>query len=121
MRNLPEVNLIHKSDVYFEVVESLITKEKGTIKPKDLMHHGEIYIYSSNIFLFDGKRWYKADIKDIKDIKSKSNDRQILIQFKDFNLIVSCEEYAHLLALRDFLFLAQRNYPVDNFMLKGVR
>ena len=121
MRNLSEVNLIHKSNVYFEVVEPLVADSKVTLRSKDLMHYGEIYIYSNYLFLYDGERWYKADIQDITSIKSISNEKQILIQFKDFDLIISCEEYTHLLALRDFLFLAQQNYQLDNFLLKGAR
>ncbi len=88
MRNLSEVNLIHKSNVYFEVVEPLVTDSKVTLKSKDLMHYGEIYIYSNYLFLYDGERWYKADIQDITSIKSISNEKQILIQFKDFDLII---------------------------------
>lgn len=118
---MSEVNLIHKSNVYFEVVEPLVKEKKITLKSKDLMHYGEIYIYSNFLFLYDRKRWYKADIQDIKSIKSKSNEKQILIQFNDFDLIISCEEYTHLLALRDFLFLAQQNYQLDNFLLEGAR
>jgi hypothetical protein len=94
-----------------------------TIPRKNLLHHyGEIYIYQDFIFLRDGIRWYRAEIKDIKEIKANSNEKYILIHFFNFDLVLSCREYAHLLALRDYLFLAQRNNVIsNNLMLKEAR
>ena len=118
---LTTVNLIHKSDVDFDVLEPLIDNQSVTIIGKDLMHHGEIFIYQDLIFLFDGARWYKANIQEIKSIKSISQKKQILIQFTDFDLVISCKDYSHLLALRDFLYLTQRNEMADNFLFKEVK
>jgi hypothetical protein len=125
VRTLSEINLIHKSDVYFDVLDPMIVDDDLNTqhrKPRTLLHRGEIYIYQNKIFLSDGVRWYKANIKDIKEIKSNSNQKQILIHFLDFDLVLSCEEYSHLLALRDYLFLAQKNYVIDNnLMLKEAK
>jgi arginine/ornithine N-succinyltransferase beta subunit len=118
---LTTVNLIHKSDVDFDVVEPIINNQSVTIITKDLMHHGEIFIYQDLIFLFDGAKWFKANIQEIKSIKSDSQNKQILIQFSDFDLVISCKEYSHLLALRDFLYLAQQNEMVDNILLEEVK
>ena len=114
--NLTEINLIHKSDVDFEVFDSMLTDQPG-FESKPLLHHGEIYIYQKKIFLYDGLKWYKAEIQDIKGIKSISHNKKILIQFLDFDLILSCKEYSHLLALRDFLFLAHKKSTVENLMI----
>ncbi|MFW9877300.1 MAG: hypothetical protein ACFFG0_29770, partial [Candidatus Thorarchaeota archaeon] len=94
---LTTVSLIHKSDVDFDVMEPLLDKQSITIIANDLMHHGEIFIYQDLIFLFDGARWYKANIHEIKSIKSDSQNKKILIQFSDFDLVISCKEYSHLL------------------------
>ncbi len=118
---MTEVNLIHKSDVYFDVLEPKIDKHTATIPSKKPMHHGEIYIYQNQIFLYDGRHWYRADIMDIKGIKSLSHLKGILIQFWDFNLILSCNEYPHLLALRDFLFLAHKNINVKDIMISDTQ
>jgi len=118
---LTTVNLIHKSDVDFDVMEPLIDNHSVTIIAKDLMHHGEVFIYHDLIFLFDGARWYKANIQEIKSIKSISQKKQILIHFSNFALVISCKEYSHLLALRGFLYLAQRNEMANNFLLKEVK
>ncbi|WP_455393147.1 hypothetical protein [[Eubacterium] cellulosolvens] len=112
------VSLIHKSDVSFDVLEPIMNPDKIKQKPMHLTHHGEIYIYLNDIFLFDGNKWYRANISDIKEIKSFSNKRRILIHFSNFDLIISCADYTHLLALRDFLFLAQQNSSIENLMIK---
>ncbi len=117
MRKLTEVNLIHKSDVYFDVFEPILDEQTLINESRKKMHHGEIYIYQNQIYLFDGKNWYKANISDIKDIRSLSNHKQILIKFWNFDLVLTCSEYPHLLALRDFLFLAQKNYIENNFLI----
>ena len=121
VRDLTEINLIHKSDVYFDVVEPTATGQEVAIKSKRSMRFGEIYIYLNQIYLNDGTRWYIADIHEIQEIRSISNQKQILIRFINFDLILSCEEYTHLLALRDFLFLAQKNFMVDNLMIREVK
>jgi hypothetical protein len=114
--NLTEINLIHKSDVDFEVFDSMLN-EKTKSQSKPLLHHGEIYIYQKEIFLYDGLKWYKAEIQDIKGIRSMAHDKKILIKFWDFDLMLSCKDYSHLLALRDFLFLAQKNFSIENLMI----
>jgi len=110
------VNLIHKSDVYFDVIEPMLPQDL-LVRPKRKMHHGEIYIYINEIYLYDGSRWYRADVRDIKAIKSSSQSKEILIQFVNFDLILSCAEYSHLLALRDFLYLAQKSHGITNIMM----
>ena len=82
------------------------------------MHHGEIYIYLNQIYLFDGNHWYRANIDDIKEIQAIAVQKQILIHFWNFDLILYCKDYSHLMALRDFLYLSQNNdYIMDNFMI----
>ena len=114
------VNLIHKSDVSFDVIEPIGEKKKMK-SLKYLSRHGEIFIYQNQIFLHDGNRWYKADIQDIKEIKSLSNQKRILIHFNNFDLILSCLEHSHLLALRDYLFLAHKNNPADNLLIREAK
>lgn len=122
MNYLTEVSLIHKSDVYFDVLDPMMNDDMSVRHVKPIMHHGEIYIYQDHIFLFDNLRWYRAEIKDIKEIKSNSNQKLIMIHFFNFDLVLSCKEYSHLLALRDYLFLAQRNqFLSDNLMLKEAK
>ena len=119
--NVSTVNIIHKSNVDFDVMEPMLGNHPATIISKDLMHHGEIFIYEDLMFLFDGSKWYKADIQNIISIKSVAQKKQILIQFKDFDLVISCKDYSHLLALRDFLYLAKKNEITNNFLLEEVK
>jgi hypothetical protein len=67
------------------------------------MNQGEMYIYQDKIYFFNGKNWYKANIYDIKEIKSLTHEKQILIHFINYDLLISCEDFSHLLALRDFI------------------
>jgi hypothetical protein len=92
--------------------------EEGSIKSCSLgkMHHGDIYIYLNRIYLYDDKRWYKANIQDIKEIKTILPKKQILIQFWNFDIVLCTQKYSHLLALRDFLNLSQ-NYLLNNNVL----
>ncbi len=101
--------------------------KKGFIpreKPAE-MHHGDIYIYLNQIYLHDKKRWYKADIEDIKNIQTILNRKQLLIRFWNYDILLFCKEYSYLLALRDFLNLSQnyfmsRNYiPMDTRSMGG--
>jgi hypothetical protein len=71
------------------------------------------------IFLHDEKRWYKANTTDIKEIKTNVSRKEITIHFRNFDMVLSCKEYAHLMALRDFLFLTQ-NIPVSQRLMPPV-
>jgi len=111
------VKLIHKSDVYFEVFEPTIREQPMNNDEITQMHHGEIYIYKNQIYLFDGVQWYLANVNDIKEIKSNSTHKQIFIHFLNFDIVLFCNEYTHLVALRDFLYLSQNEPIGENFML----
>ena len=120
MRNLAEVTLIHKTDVFFDVFKPLILKREfnNNYESNRPMHHGEIYIYQNQIYLYNGKNWYRANIKEIKDIKSISNLKKILIHFNNYDLLLFSKDYSHLLALRDYLYLFKEYEELDaNFML----
>ncbi len=110
-----EINLIHKSDVYFDVVVPLVEEALPT-SGMEQMHHGDIYVYLNKIYLRDDKRWYKANIRDIKDIKTVIPQKQLLIYFSNFNVVLHCEEYSQLLALRDFLNLSQHYFKQRRYI-----
>ncbi len=78
------------------------------------MHRGEMYIYQNKIYLFNGRNWYKARIDDITEIKSISNQKQILIHFLNYDLMIYSNDYSHLLALRDFLTLFKKREAFDD-------
>lgn len=119
MYKLSEVNLIHKSDVYFDVVKPMVNKLMQGREPQKVKHHGEIYIYLDRIYLYDTKRWYKASMGDILDIKPMISQKQLLIRFRNYDMVLSCDKYSHLLALRDFLNLSQNYFKENNYMFKG--
>ena len=111
MRRLAYVKLIHKSNVFFNVKQPA-EDNIHIANALDKMHRGELYIYQNNIFLFDGLRWYRADINDIREIHSSAANKQILIQFWNYDLLLFSNDYSHLLALRDFIFLSNRKPPM---------
>lgn len=113
--------MIHKSDVYFDVVMPMLKQEPLSNYTSGQLHHGDIYIYTNKIYLRDDERWYKADIRDIKDIKTMISRKQILIQFLNYDVVLSSKEYSHLLALRDFLNLAQSYVRSRNSIILGTR
>lgn len=107
---MSKINLIRKSDVYFDFFEQMV---KGKPKPplaNDQMHHGEVYVYMNQILLHDEYRWYKANVNDIQDIKTILRRKQILIRFGYFGIVISCKEISRLLAIRDYLNLSQRYF-----------
>lgn len=106
---MAEMNMIHESDIYFDVVEPMVGKYPSGEQMPERMHHGEIYIYLNRMYLHDGKRWYKAKIEDIKDIETVIAQKKILIHFWNYDIVLFCSKYSHLLALRDFLFLLNNN------------
>ncbi len=121
MRNLAYIKIIHKSEVYFDVQRSMLDPDnKPYFTESEQLHRGELYIYKDNIYLFDGVKWYKANVQEIKEIRSSAAQKSILIHFGDFDLLLFSDQYFHLLALRDFLFLTHRtpNYE-DNFILSN--
>ena len=111
--------MIHKSEVYFHVLSPVLKKVVPLSKSQGEMQHGELYIHFNKLYLSDNKRkkhWYKANIRDIKDIKTLLSGKQLLIRFWNFNIVLTCKNPSHLRALRDFLCLSQnyflaRNYP----------
>lgn len=126
---MSEVFLIHEPDVYFDVVKPKLKKDDSVVnklkhKPQerywklkleqyeqyDQLHHGEIYISLGQIFLHDERRWYKAYIKDIKKIKTVVARKELIINFLNFDVVLTCNELSHLLMLRDFLLLSH-NFP----------
>jgi hypothetical protein len=107
---MSEVFLIHEPDVYFDVIEPEMMDRISVENTDEQLHHGEIYISLCQIFLHDNKRWYKANIQDIKDIKTDLSHKQLIIHFCEFDMVLSCRDHAHLMALRDFLYLSQ-NIP----------
>jgi hypothetical protein len=120
VRKLAEVRLIHKSDIFFDVLEPMTYNLDLDNEPDDLIHKGEMYIYQKQIYLFNGLNWYKANIDDIKEIKSLTRQKRMLIHFLNYDLLLSCNEYSHLMALRDFLNLYQEvNLIEDDIILSG--
>ena len=113
---LCKVNLVHKSDVYFDVVKTKIRRPEPFERAEKRMHHGEIYIYLNQIYLYDNKRWFKAKIEDIKEIETLLRRKQILIHFLNYDMVLFCERYSHLMALRDFLNLSYNYFLSNNFI-----
>jgi hypothetical protein len=107
VRRLVEVTLIHKSDISFNLLKPKTSLDdmQEIYNIKKPMNHGEMYIYQDNIYFYNGLNWYKANIYDIKEIKSLTHEKQILIHFINYDLLISCDDFSHLQALRDFLNL----------------
>lgn len=144
---MSEVILIHEPDIFFDLVncpegnigyrsnggnsgnsgnggiggnggnKSNHGKDNLQNFPVGDMHHGEIYIYLNQIFLHHKRRWYKADIDDIINIQTNVSKKQILIRFSNFEIVLHCNDYTHLIALRDFLSLTRSMLPSNNFMV----
>ena len=112
---MAEENMIHKSNVYFDVVVPMLKDDSPSFYPYNQMHHGEIYVFQNKIYLRDDSRWYKANIWDIRDIKTMLPLKLILIRFWNYDMVISCKEHSHLLALRDFLSLSQNYFKSKNF------
>lgn len=110
---LCKVDLVHKSDVYFDVVKTKIRRPEPFERNEKQLHHGEIYIYLNQIYLYDNKRWFKANIEDIKNIETLLRRKQILIHFLNYDMVLFCKKNSHLMALRDFLKLSH-NYFLSN-------
>jgi hypothetical protein len=118
VRRLVEVTLIHKSDISFNVLrpKSRLEDIQEIYNIKEPMNQGEMYIYQDKIYFYNGENWYRANIYDIREIKSLTHEKQILIHFINYDLLISCDDFSHLLALRDFLNM----YQVDKSLEDGL-
>ena len=97
--------MIQKDNIDFEVefsIKGIYGDENydGVMRTK-----GRIYVYNSQIIFGDENRWYKLNIEDINEIVAMSNKQKVLLKFDKFNIIIFCENYSHLRALRDYIYL----------------
>jgi hypothetical protein len=115
-------NLIHKSEVYFNFITQKETGSKDQEQSEpDGMQPGDIYIYLNQICLYENGHWFRANIGDIKGIETLVPLRQIIIYFSDYELVITCNDYSQLAALRDYLYLS-RNYLLSKrIMTAGLR
>ena len=107
---MSKINLIRKSDVYFDFFEPMVKEKPEPPLVNDQMHHGEVYVYRNQILLHDDYRWYKANVNDIQDIKTIIPRKQIIIRFGYFGIVLSCKDISRLLAIRDYLNLSQKYF-----------
>lgn len=100
--------MIHEPGIYFGFQEPQVTSEPITEPSSAQMLQGDIYIFQNYIYIKNNNRWYTVDIKEIKKIKTQVAQKQLIIYFLDYNLVLFSENYTHLLAIRDFLCLSHR-------------
>jgi hypothetical protein len=75
---------------------------------------GKLFLFGSQIILGDENRWYKININDLNDIVSVTDKQQVSLKFEDFNVLLYCDNYSHLRALRDYIY-------INKFGQKNVR
>jgi hypothetical protein len=127
----PEVELVHKSDVYFDLYESRANNNLNTPKFTQELHHGDVYIYPNQLILHENGRWLRVKVSDIVEVKTLPNHKQLLIQVCWFDLILYCKEESHLTAISNFLNLIINNpagqntirspAPVGNKILRKIK
>lgn len=99
--------VIHESDVHFDVEFHIdgYREEDGPIRTPT--KKGELYVSEGNIYIGKDERWYKIGIADIKDILSVTQQKKIELVFEKFKISLFTDNYSHLNALRDILYIVQ--------------
>lgn len=104
--DLSKTYVIHEPDVHFDVkfnIEGLLadtTMKTSTAK-------GELYVSEGSLYLGHNETWYKMTISDIKEILSVSETKKIELIFNCFSISLFTDDYSHLNALRDILYIVQ--------------
>ena len=82
---------------------------EGTLGEEDfdglMQTKGKLFLFDSQIILGDEDRWYKIDVDDIDDIVSMVEKQKVSLKFDDFNVVLYCDNYSHLRALRDYIYI----------------
>ena len=116
---MPDMNTIHNSDVYFNVIMQTSSEDGPVAQPSNQMRHGEVYISLNRIYLNSGNQSYKGDIQDIKSIETEMRRKLILIRFWNLDMVIACKEQSELLALRDVISLSRNYLSSRNYMFLG--
>jgi hypothetical protein len=116
---MSETNLIHKADIYFDLLESIDENDGSENINPNQMHHGEVRIYLDQIYLLAGNSIYKTKVSDIQKIQTDIAKRQIRITSWEHTIVLTCGKFSKLLALRDFLNFSQNNFLSKRIMAIG--
>lgn len=99
--------VIHENEVHFGVAYNIDHYgDDGQVFSTPLKS-GELYVHRGVIYLGIKNRWYTVDIKDIKELKSQNHKKKLELVFDTFKVCLYTDEYSHLNALRDILFIVQ--------------
>ena len=118
--NMSDLNLIHKSEVYFDIIKSSVSGGMLVGFETHQMHLGIIHIYLDQIYLTDNERLFKANVTDIQEIKMDELKKQLYVNMLNFTIILSCPNNSQLTGLRDFLFLSQNYFLSKRFLNAGL-
>ncbi len=99
--------VIHESDVHFDVEFHIdgFREEDGPVRTPT--KRGELYVSEGNIYIGKNDRWYRIGIEDIKEIMSVTAQKKIELVFDQFKVSLFTDNYSHLNALRDILYIVQ--------------
>ena len=104
---MPESYVIHEHEVHFGVAYNIDHfDDEGQVFSTPLKS-GELYVHQGVIYLGLKDRWYKVDIRDIKEFKSLNKKKKLELVFDSFKVCLYTDQYSHLNALRDILFIVQ--------------
>jgi hypothetical protein len=103
--------VIHEHEVHFGVAYNIDHfSDKGEVYSTPLKS-GELYVHKGIIYIGSHDKWYTVDIKDIKEFISQNEKKKLELHFETFKVCLYTEEYPHLNALRDILFIVQNKIP----------
>lgn len=100
------VELIHKSDVYFDFFEPDIIKQQLSPRFVRKLRHGNVYIYLQQLLLYDNNRWFKVNMQDISEVRTVTVSNQLILRVGLFDLVLCCKEETQLSAISNFLELS---------------
>jgi len=118
---LSKAYVIHESDVHFDVEFHIdgYLEEDGPVRTPT--KRGELYVSEGNIYIGKNDRWYRIGIGDIKDIMSVTAQKKIELVFDQFRVSLFTDNYSHLNALRDILYIVQARMVDKTKKKKKVR
>ncbi len=99
--------MIHEHEVHFGVAYNIDHFDTDGQVFSTPLKSGELYVHQGVIYLGLKDRWYTVDIKEIKNFVSKNEKKKLELEFDSFKVCLYTDNYSHLNALRDILFIVQ--------------
>jgi hypothetical protein len=101
---LHTVQMIHESDVRFNIKFTIRGKIQGRKFLGMNVVNGELYIVENDIYLGEGRKWYRLSLTDLHEVVNLGVDG-MKMSFPDYEVKIYSENRHHLRAIQYMLMM----------------